>query len=67
MPIKGLSAGTGLAYDDSLTLDFATGPADIAVVDDVTHTLHLTIDGKDTGTYPVSLGAADTRTASGTR
>jgi lipoprotein-anchoring transpeptidase ErfK/SrfK len=65
MPIKGLSAGQGLAYDDSLTLDFSTGSADIAVVDDVSHTLHLTIDGQDKGTYPVSLGASNTRTRSG--
>jgi lipoprotein-anchoring transpeptidase ErfK/SrfK len=67
MPIKGLAAGTGLAYDDSLTLDFATGPADIATVDDASHTLHLTMDGVDKGTYPVSLGASNTRTRSGTK
>ena len=65
LPLKGVSAGPGLAFDDSLTLDFATGPADIAVVDDSSHTLHLTIDGKDGGTYPVSLGAPQTRTRSG--
>jgi lipoprotein-anchoring transpeptidase ErfK/SrfK len=65
LPIKGLSAGPGLAYDDSLTLDFATGPADIATVDDVSHTLSLTVDGAPEGTYPVSLGASDTRTRSG--
>jgi len=67
LPVKGLSAGKGLAFDDSLTLDFATGAANIAVVDDVNHTLTLTSDGKPWGTFPVSLGASDTRTRAGTK
>jgi lipoprotein-anchoring transpeptidase ErfK/SrfK len=67
MPIKGLSAGTGLAYDDSLTLDFAIGKANIAVVDDAAHHLTLTSDGANVGTFPVSLGASNTRTRSGTK
>jgi lipoprotein-anchoring transpeptidase ErfK/SrfK len=67
LPVKGLSAGTGLAFDDSLTLDFTTGRADIAVVSDATHTLSLTVDGRHAGTYPVSLGASNTRTRSGVK
>jgi lipoprotein-anchoring transpeptidase ErfK/SrfK len=67
LPVKGLSAGTGLAFDDSLTSDFATGPANIATVDDYTHTLTLVTDGVKEGVYPVSLGARDTPTAHGTK
>jgi lipoprotein-anchoring transpeptidase ErfK/SrfK len=65
LPVKGLSAGPGLAFDNSLTLDFATGSANLATVDDATHQLSLTIDGRHLGTYPVSLGARDTPTARG--
>lgn len=67
LPIKGLSAGGNLAYDNSLTLDFATGSANIATVDSSTHQLSLTVDGKAAGTYAVSLGAADTPTARGVK
>ncbi len=67
MPAKGLSAGRGLAYDDSLSLRFHTGAAQIAVVDESTHRLTLTVDGKVAGRYPVSLGARATPTAHGTK
>jgi lipoprotein-anchoring transpeptidase ErfK/SrfK len=67
LPVNGLSAGRGLAFDDSLTLDFVTGPANIATVDDTTHTLSLVSDGKPVGTYPVSLGANNTPTARGVK
>jgi lipoprotein-anchoring transpeptidase ErfK/SrfK len=65
MPTKGLSAGRGLAYDDSLTLDFAIGPANIAVVNDVSHKITVTSDGHVKYTFPVSLGANNTPTAHG--
>lgn len=65
IPAKGLSAGPGLAYDDSLTASFSTGASHIALVDDSTHKLTLYTDDKVDGTYPVSLGAADTPTANG--
>jgi lipoprotein-anchoring transpeptidase ErfK/SrfK len=67
MPVKGMSAGPGLAYDDNLTLAFATGAANIAMVDDMSHTLTLTSDGVRVGSYPVSLGAKNTPTARGTK
>ncbi len=65
LPIKGLSAGRGLAYDDNLTLSISTGPANIATVD--ANTLRMTVlsDGKLYGVFPVSLGAPDTPTARG--
>ena len=62
---KGVSAGSRLAYDDSLTLDFTTGAANIATVDDSTHQITVSSDGQPHGTYPVSLGAANTPTRRG--
>jgi lipoprotein-anchoring transpeptidase ErfK/SrfK len=67
IPAKGLSAGKGLAYDDSLTLDFSTGARNISVVNDATHKMTVTSDGKTYGTFPVSLGASKTPTAHGTK
>jgi lipoprotein-anchoring transpeptidase ErfK/SrfK len=67
LPVQGLSAGPGLSFDDSLTLDVTTGAATFATVD--AHTLRMTVksDGKQVGVYPVSLGASDTRTARGVK
>jgi lipoprotein-anchoring transpeptidase ErfK/SrfK len=67
LPVAGLPAGRGLVFDNSLTLDFSTGAAHIATVDDATHTLRLVSDGKPAGTYPVSLGADNTPTSRGTK
>ncbi|WP_375501234.1 L,D-transpeptidase [uncultured Jatrophihabitans sp.] len=67
IPAKGVSAGTGLSYDDSLTLDFTTHDRIISTVDDSTHRMTVTDDGKEYGTFPVSLGASDTPTARGTK
>ena len=69
IPTKGLSAGANMAYDDSLTLDFSTGARNIATVDDSTHKMTVVSDGKNYGTFPVSLGADDpeTRTFNGTK
>lgn len=65
MPVKGLSAGGSMAFDDSLTLDFAIGKSQISTVDDSTHTITVTSDGSTIGTYPVSLGEDRTPTRSG--
>lgn len=65
LPVKGLSAGTGLSFNDNLTLSITTGPANISTVDAVTHQMTVTSDGRLVGTYPVSLGAANTPTARG--
>ena len=74
LPIKNLSAGNDpavagreLAFDNNLTLDFTTGAANVATVDDTTHTLNLVSDGAPAGTFAVSLGASKTPTASGTK
>ena len=65
IPAEKLSAGTGLAYDDSLTLDFSTHDRIISTVDDSSHTMTVVDNGKKYGTFPVSLGASDTPTARG--
>jgi lipoprotein-anchoring transpeptidase ErfK/SrfK len=71
IPAKGLTAGLShgkqFTYDDSLTLDFSTGPRNISTVDDSTHMMTVTSDGTTEGTYHVSLGASNTPTASGTK
>ena len=66
---KGVSAGKGLAFDDSLTLDYSTGAANLVTVDDATHTLTVTTDGKVWGKFAVSLGslAAHTPTLRGVK
>jgi lipoprotein-anchoring transpeptidase ErfK/SrfK len=65
IPAKGLAAGKHLAYNDSLTLDFTTGARNIGIINDVTHKITITSDGKLWNTFPVSLGASSTPTAHG--
>jgi lipoprotein-anchoring transpeptidase ErfK/SrfK len=67
IPAKGLSAGSGLAFDDSLTLDFTIGARNIAVVNDATHNITVTSDGHQKYQFPVSLGASNTPTRHGTK
>ncbi|MGH8860594.1 MAG: L,D-transpeptidase [Jatrophihabitantaceae bacterium] len=67
LPVKGVSAGAGLAFANSLTLDFATGVSRIVTVDDAAHRLTVVADGRTWGSFPVSLGAANTRTRRGTK
>jgi lipoprotein-anchoring transpeptidase ErfK/SrfK len=67
LPVKGVSAGTGLVFDDSLTLDMSTGIAYIGTFDAVSLQMAVTADGAAFGSYPVSLGAASTPTASGVK
>lgn len=66
-PLKGVSAGRGLAYDDSLTLAISTGAANSAAVDGHTERMTVTSDGKKLFSFPVSLGAADHPTYRGTK
>jgi lipoprotein-anchoring transpeptidase ErfK/SrfK len=67
LPVADVSAGDGMAFDDSLTLDFSTGPAQIVTVDDVAHRLVLTRDGRQIEQAPVSLGSSKTPTLRGTK
>jgi lipoprotein-anchoring transpeptidase ErfK/SrfK len=67
LPMQGLSAGSGLSFDDSLTLNYGTGPANILTVNGATHELTVMTDGKLYGTFPVSLGASKTPTLLGTK
>jgi lipoprotein-anchoring transpeptidase ErfK/SrfK len=66
-PLKGLSAGRGLAYDDSLTLSIATGARNISTVDNATHQMTVTSDGKVVHRMPVSLGSGDHPTYHGVK
>jgi lipoprotein-anchoring transpeptidase ErfK/SrfK len=67
IPVKGLSGGGDFVFDNSLSLDFNIGASHIGVVNDTgsPHTLTIKSDGKLYGTFPVSLGASNTRTKSG--
>lgn len=67
LPIKGISAGTGLLFDNDLTLDMKTGPANITMVDGSTERLVTTTDGSVKFNFPVSLGKASTPTFTGTK
>jgi lipoprotein-anchoring transpeptidase ErfK/SrfK len=65
LPVKGLTAGTGLVWDNSLTLDMKTGPRNIAEIDGTSERMVVTSDGAPQFTFPVSLGKASTPTFQG--
>lgn len=44
-PIKGLSAGAGLAYTGNVSLPMATGAAHMSTVDNTTHQMTMSRDG----------------------
>jgi lipoprotein-anchoring transpeptidase ErfK/SrfK len=67
LPVKGVSAGSGLAFDDDLTLSINTGAAIVSSVNAVTLRMTVNLDGHVYGVYPVSLGAPNTRTLRGTK
>jgi lipoprotein-anchoring transpeptidase ErfK/SrfK len=68
LPIAGLSAGTGLAYDGKLTsLTFQTGDAHVSTVDASGLKMTVTSNGATVKTIPVSLGAAKTPTYNGVK
>ncbi len=64
---KGQPAGPGLVFDNSLTLDMSTGPANISKIDGHSERMTVTSDGKQMFSFPVSLGKASTPTFSGTK
>jgi len=66
LPLEGRSAGTGLTFDNDVTLDMATGAAQVSQVDGVAHTMTITSDGQPVRTLEVSLGKATTPTYLGT-
>src|SRR5262249_6579327 len=67
MPLKGVSAGPGLAFDDSLTLSVNIGAAHISQVNGANELMTVTSDGKQVKNLPVSLGKASTPTYLGTK
>ena len=62
MPLTGVSAGPGLSFDDSLTLQMNIGAAHVSTVDGASERMTVTSDGKIVKTFPVSLGKANTPT-----
>jgi lipoprotein-anchoring transpeptidase ErfK/SrfK len=62
MPLKGLSAGPGLAFDDSLTLLMKIGAAHISQVNGSSERMTVSSDGRVVKVFPVSLGKAATPT-----
>lgn len=67
MPLRGVSAGPGLSFDDSLTLDMNIGAAHISTVDGINEHMAVTSDGHQVRVVPVSLGKATTPTYLGTK
>jgi len=67
LPTRGLPAGTGLSFNNSLTLTMKTGAANVTTVDGATERLTLTTDGRTKFNFPVSLGKATTPTFTGTK
>jgi lipoprotein-anchoring transpeptidase ErfK/SrfK len=65
LPIKGLTAGPGMVFDNSLSLDMKTGARNISEIDGSTERMSVTSDGTPTFTFPVSLGKASTPTFTG--
>jgi ribosomal protein L31 len=67
-PLRGLSAGKGLAYDGVLTsLDYSIGAKHVSVVNGRTEKMHIYSDDKLIKTIRVSLGEADHPTYTGTK
>lgn len=67
LPVKGLSAGDNLAFDDSLTLNFQIGDAHISHVDNKQHIMTVTSNDDVVKNLPVSLGYANTPTYNGVK
>ena len=72
LPVENLTAGAdthggNFYFENSLTLDMSTGVAYVGTIDASTLQMTVTADGRHLGTYPVSLGAADTPTARGVK
>jgi lipoprotein-anchoring transpeptidase ErfK/SrfK len=68
MPVQGLSAGAGLAFDDSLTLSMGIGDAHISEVDCTAERMTVTSNGAQAhAPLLTSCGAPATPTATGTK
>jgi lipoprotein-anchoring transpeptidase ErfK/SrfK len=67
LQVKGRSAGPGLVFDNSLTLDISTGAANISRIDGHAERMVVTSDGKQVLAFPVSLGKANTPTFGGVK
>jgi len=66
LPLKGLWAGKGLVFSDSLTLRMRIGARHIVKVNGKAETMAVYRDGQRVRVFKVSLGAAETPTYLGT-
>ena len=67
LPVQGFSAGPGLVFDNSLTLDMSTGPKNLANIDGKAERMIVTSDGAQVFSFPVSLGKASAPTFNGVK
>jgi lipoprotein-anchoring transpeptidase ErfK/SrfK len=67
LPMAGKSAGAGMVYNDSLTLNFGIGDAHMTTVDGTSETMTVTDNGVQKFKFPVSLGKAATPSYTGTK
>jgi lipoprotein-anchoring transpeptidase ErfK/SrfK len=63
--IYGVNLGEGMYGKTSRTLNYTIGPAKIATIDDRTHQMTVTVDGKTVQQFPVSMGRSDSATVDG--
>ena len=67
LPVQNLSAGKGLSFANSLTLDFSIGDYHFSRIDARTLQMKVYNNGKLVRLIPVSLGKSSTPTYSGTK
>jgi lipoprotein-anchoring transpeptidase ErfK/SrfK len=60
--IYGVNLGGGLYGDTDRTLNLTIGPEKIATIDDKTHRMVVTVNGKAVKTFPVSMGRSGSTT-----
>ncbi|HEV7651806.1 MAG TPA: Ig-like domain-containing protein [Actinophytocola sp.] len=58
--IYGVDLGGGMYGETDRTLNLTIGPAKVATIDDRTHRMVVTVNGKQVKTFPVSMGRGGT-------
>ncbi|HWM03571.1 MAG TPA: Ig-like domain-containing protein [Actinophytocola sp.] len=65
--IYGVRLGEGMYGETDRTLNLTIGPAKIATIDDRTHRMVVTVNGRKVKTFPVSMGRPGAVTVKGKR
>lgn len=60
--VYGVNLGDGMYGDTDRTLNLTIGPEKIATIDDKTHRMVVTVNGKTVKTFPVSMGRTGSTT-----